>query len=119
MRDSFWTEQSLLGYFDRYFDLFTRTGAFEREQNRWIDSNCKVRDLDLEKEYIYGWIHDRLAYLDSVYGYIAPQAIRSIPADKNQSPSPCYDLWGRRIHPSSTRFPGIFIQDGKVQGSRY
>ena len=114
LRDSLWTEQSLLGYFDRYFDLFTRTGAFEREQNRWIDSNCKVRDLDLEKEYIYGWIHDRLAYLDSVYGYIAPQAIHSIPTDKNQPPSPCYDLLGRRIHPSSTRSPGLFIQGNRV-----
>ena len=113
LRDSLWTEQSLLGYFDRYFDLFTRTGAYEREQARWIDSNCKLRDLALEQEYIYGWIHDRLAYLDSVYGYVAPEAIRVIEADKRKE-VPCYDLWGRRRQPSSTRSHGLFIQGNRV-----
>ncbi len=114
LRDSLWTEQSLCNYFGRYFDLFVRTGAYEREQNRWVNSNCKLRDPDLEQEYIYGWIHDRLIYLDSVYGYIAPDAIRSIPTDKYQTPSPCYDLLGRRLNPSTELPIGLFIQGKRV-----
>ena len=114
LRDSLWTEKALCSYFGRYFELFERTGAYEREQNRWKDSNCKVPDLSLELEYIYGWIHDRLAYLDSFYGYTASEAIRGIPADKVTKSSPCYDLWGRRIRPSSSSSPKLFIQGNRV-----
>lgn len=115
LRDSLWTEEALYGYFDRYFELLGRTGAWERDLNRWIDHYCKVRELSLEQEYIHEWIHDRLIYLDSLYGYIPPEAIRSVPMDKKPQTSPCYDLWGRRRNPSASFPSGLFIQDGKLQ----
>ena len=113
LRDSLWSEQSLLGYFDRYFDLLGRTGAWERELERWKDTNCKVRELTPEQEYIHEWIHERLIYLDSIYGYIPPAAIRDIEADKRKE-VPCYDLWGRRRQPSSFRSRGLYIQGNRV-----
>ncbi len=113
LRDSLWSESSLLGYFDRYFDLLGHTGAWDRELNRWMNSDCKVRELSLEQEYIHEWVHDRLIYLDSIYGYIEPSAIHSIANDKPQSESTCYDLMGRPQKSSAILRKGIFIQGGK------
>ncbi len=111
LRDSLWSESSLVGYFDRYFDLLGRSGAWEREMNRWMDSDCKVRELSLEQDYIHEWIHDRLIYLDSIYGYIAPSGIRDITTDRPQGESICYDLMGRPIKSPSNLQKGIYIQD--------
>ncbi len=113
LRDSLWAEQSLLNYFDRYFDLLGRTGVWDRELDRWKDSDCKVRELDLEQDFIHQWIHDRLIYLDSIYGYVEPAAIRAVPSDPSLAPAPCYDLMGRPVPPSAILPKGIFLQGGK------
>jgi len=113
LRDSLWKEECLLGYFDKYFDLLGRTGAWDRELNRWKDSDCKVRELALEQDYIHQWVHDRLVFLDSIYGYVEPAAIQNVKVDNPLEESPCYDLMGRRINVPSMMQRGIFIQDRK------
>jgi hypothetical protein len=115
LRDSLWTEEKLNGYFDKYFELLGRTGAWDREYERWKDSDCKVRELVLEQDYIHEWIHNRLIFLDSIYGYIDPAAILDIKEDKPKGESPCYDLMGRCVKPSSNQLKGIFIQDRKIR----
>ena len=110
LRDSLWTETALCGYFDRYFDLLDHTGAWQRDQRRWENYYCKVRDMEPEQQFIHQWIHDRLAFLDKAYGYVPPQAISRVPTDPSPQSSPCYDLFGRRL--ASPR--GLVIREGKI-----
>lgn len=69
LRDHWWREERLVRRFDQYFDLFDASGAWQRECERWGNSNCKTRGLEEEREYVHQWIHDRFAFLDETYGY--------------------------------------------------
>lgn len=96
LRDSLWGEDELLSYFDTYFDLLRRTGAWQREVDRWQDSNCKVLDIDIEQQYIHQWLHDRLVFLDAYYGYARePEVAISTVRDERDAGSVSVDLWGR------------------------
>lgn len=110
LRDSLWAEQALYRHFDQYFDLFSRTGVGQRELDRWIKSKDKLRPFADEQEYIHQWIHDRLLYLDGIYGY-EPAAIRQVMSEQGAASSTrYYDLWGRSV----THRRGLVITaDGK------
>lgn len=108
LRDSLWREDSLCARFDRYFSLLEQTGAWQRELERWQGSNCRLNSLEAEREYVSQWIHDRLAYLDPIYGYEAPEekgenenpdlALPIISAHDRQQGQPAYfDLFGHRL----------------------
>lgn len=87
LRDSLWSERLLCRHFDRYFWLFSVTQAYERDRTRWSASNCKTRPLADEQEYIHQWIHDRLTYLDAVYGYTpSPDDVPDDIYDPNTDP---------------------------------
>ena len=108
LRDSLWTETALCSYFDRYFDLFERTGVWQRELDCWRGTNCKLTDLATERSYIHTWIHNRLLYLDEVYGYAASAAIRTVEADASSAEPQYVDLWGRRVDKDALR-PGQLL----------
>lgn len=105
LRDSLWSEQALCARFDHYFDLLCATGAWQREAERWVGSNCMMRaDAENERQFITTWIHGRLEYLDGVYGYNPPvpepNPDLALPAISTTRPQPddvCYDLFGRRV----------------------
>lgn len=110
LRDSLWAESALCQRFDQYFDLFARTGVWQRELDCWKNSKDKLRPLADEQEYIHQWIHDRLLFLDDVYGY-DPAAIQQITSDRVATSSPrYYDLWGR---PATQRRGLVITADGK------
>jgi len=109
LRDSLWSEQALLQRFDQYFELFARTGVWQRELDRWEQSKGKFRPLADEQEYLHQWIHDRLVYLDTIYGYVPPSAIQQIRSDSHSTRS--FDLFGRPAPPAS----GWLVRDGKLQ----
>lgn len=109
LRDSLWREDRLTARFNRYFDLFRSTGAWQREVDRWSTSNCKLRDIDDEQQYIVQWIQQRLAYLDTVYGYQPPSAISSPSVDAS-SAADCYDLFGRPVSADHRRSSRILLQ---------
>jgi len=111
LRDSLWSEQALVEHFDRYFELFSRTGVWQRELDRWETSKGKFRALVDEQEYIHQWIHDRLLYLDGIYGYVPPAAIRSVCEDSAEQSDRCYDLYGRPVAPGT----GWVVRDGRLR----
>jgi len=105
LRDSHWREDSLTARFDQYFDLFGRTGAWERDSARWVATNCKIRGLEEERQYIHTWIHDRLKALDEYYSYqpdavpidTLPAVIRTLRIAPSVSRRTRFDLFGRPI----------------------
>lgn len=112
LRHTYWAEDSLLAYFDHYFDLFEETGVFDREYQRWRNTNCRVSILEEEKTYIHNWIHDRLTYLDQEYNYdpdYYPAEIDTI--QMNPSASISYDLYGHQILGSAS---GWIVQSGRL-----
>lgn len=112
LRDSLWSEEALVGRFDDYFDLLVQSGAWQRDQQRWTGYNCSVTDYEGEQSYIHEWIHDRLLYLDAVYGYEPPSAIEHILQDQTKPLTERnYDLFGR---PASQRRGLIVTSDGKL-----
>jgi len=60
-RSSLFSNDSLLNPITRYHDLIKKSGAMERENNRWAEPEI---DYDLEYRYISGWIEGRLSFLD-------------------------------------------------------
>lgn len=96
LRDSLWLEEALVKRFDDYFDLFVHTGAWQREQERWSGTNCNINEMEREQTYLHEWIHNRLMYLDEVYGYDPWAAIREVKPDDASDEARSYDLLGRK-----------------------
>lgn len=69
LRNQWFSKDSLNVRFDRYFALFERTGAGNRECERWNGTDGFSLNFEEEKAYIKQWISDRLAYMDKKYGY--------------------------------------------------
>lgn len=53
--------ETLMSYFDKYFDLLEDSGAFARESAKW--SECGL-DPEAERAYIKSWITQRFKYVD-------------------------------------------------------
>lgn len=111
LRDNLWAEDSLLARFDNYFDLFQRSGAWERDSARWYGSNVKIWPIENERSYIHDWIHDRLCTLDSAYHYNPASGIREIPSEQPNGSTVCLDLMGRKVKEIQNR--GLYILDRK------
>jgi len=60
--------EAVKGQFIKYFDLFEKSGAFEREAKKWdnvLNGHSSGKSaLKSEREYILKWIDDRYAYID-------------------------------------------------------
>lgn len=141
LRRTFWAEESLYRYFDRYFQLFEGTGAIDRELQRWSGSNCRINTIEVEKEFIHQWIHDRLVFLDEEYGF-DPNFVPEDPdgndpidnPDDGSDPDPDnaddpetpdyiqavspdresvirHNLWGRRVEGSES---GWLVRSGRL-----
>ena len=112
LRDSLWSEDCLVARFDSCFNLLERTGAWERELNRWQGSNCKLRSLAEEQQYIAAWIHDRLEYLDECYGYDPSSAAVTDVRDDADKATPTYDIYGYRLPSSASQ--GLMIKGHRL-----
>lgn len=75
LRETYFSANMLKHYFKTYFDLFRSTGVAKREEERWSGIDGIDIDFELEEQYIYEWIDQRLAFLDKYYKY------QSIPSD--------------------------------------
>ena len=62
LRGSYFAYKSLIGRFEKYHDLFEKSGAAARERNRW-----GVGDFEWEMSFLSNWIAARLSYLDNQY----------------------------------------------------
>ena len=109
LRDAGMTAEYILAIFDRYFDLFERSGAAGRETERWNGINDVTIDFDTEKDYIHDWVPRRIVYLDTDYGYHKTQGFQDINSE-NHEPEATYGIDGRKTS-NSTR--GIVIKNGR------
>lgn len=109
MRDAGMTAEYILAIFDRYFDLFERSGAAGRETERWNGINDVTIDFDTEKDYIHDWVPRRIVYLDTDYGYHKTQGFQDINSENHESEA-TYGIDGRKTS-NSTR--GIVIKNGR------
>ena len=67
LRQGEFSEDKLTERFRAYADLFAQSGADLREQQRWPSYHKGIQQA---VNYITdGWIADRIAYLDTMYGY--------------------------------------------------
>jgi len=76
LRPETFSAEHLQSLFTKYFDLLETTGAGKREKDQW-NSNPVALDFAAEKKYIFDWIEQRLAYVDSFFGY-TPSGIESV-----------------------------------------
>ena len=109
LRDAGMTAEYILAIFDRYFDLFERSGAAGRETERWNGINDVTIDFETEKDYIHDWVPRRSVYLDTDYGYHKTQGFQDINSE-NHEPEATYGIDGRKTS-NSTR--GIVIKNGR------
>ena len=109
LRDAGMTAEYILAIFDRYFDLFERSGAAGRETERWNGINDVTIDFETEKDYIHDWVPRRIVYLDTDYGYHKTQGFQDINSENHESEA-TYGIDGRKTS-NSTR--GIVIKNGK------
>lgn len=68
VRPQYFNPDNLKKRFRDYADLFARSGADEREQDRWSSSGIH-RDIQNAVDYVCNWIESRMQYLDAYYQY--------------------------------------------------
>lgn len=83
LRPNYFSPESLEKRFRDYAELFERSGADRREQNRWR-SNGYHSDIQAAVDYICTWIEDRVKYLDKYYDYKdVPSGIGEVESDED------------------------------------
>lgn len=110
LRQGPWHQDSLIGRFDQYFDLFERTGAWARDSARWEGYYIKRKPLNVEREYIRSWIIDRLYTLDTTYHYDPSLGIRPLRSDLSSSYQ-TYDLWGCPVKDHGKSRSNLYINN--------
>ncbi|MCC8146156.1 MAG: CotH kinase family protein, partial [Bacteroidales bacterium] len=77
LRQTWFSEESLLNRVDTYWELFQKSGADKREKGRWdIDLNGSV-------DYLKEWISGRVEYLNNQYGpVVEPVGIAPVTENK-------------------------------------
>ena len=68
LRFNYFSKEKLLERFENYLDLFTVSGAKNREKTRWNGTNSVSIQLDEEIDYILDWISGRVDFLNEQYG---------------------------------------------------
>ena len=63
-RESVFQADAIMAAANTYADILKRSGAIERENDRWHDADI---DIDQELQYLSDWITLRLQYLDLVF----------------------------------------------------
>lgn len=107
LRQHHFTQQNIWSFFDNYFQLFTTSGAAEREAERWEGVNGLHLDFQAEAEYIHQWIAQRIDHLDADYNYVDVSVTTTT---LHTAETTVYTLDGRQAH--SHTAPGIYISAG-------
>lgn len=111
LRRTWFDEQQLAARFEAHYDSLSFSGASMRETTKWsMDSDLGGKALDFSDELakIKDWIHQRLVYLDSKYGYSSTgiTSVHHPTADDDA----WYTLSGMRVpHPAK----GVYIHKGR------
>lgn len=114
LRKSHFSPDNLIARYQAYYDLLKRSGAANREAERWsgdTDILGATIDFDAEILYISDWITKRIKYLDEkIYDYHNSTNLGTI----NRYPQPAttlYNINGYKISKYNNK--GIYIINGK------
>ena len=66
LRQTYWQTEQLTDRFAAYAELFAKSHADEREEDRWPSLHSGIQDA---VNYVLDWIPNRIAALDAKYGY--------------------------------------------------
>jgi hypothetical protein len=111
LRKNYLSTDSLINRYISYYDLIKKSGAAQREENRWskdTDIDGKELNFDSELNYIIDWVTRHMTYLDHKMASISNE----IKVVLNHQTTYYYNLNGQRIirKPSNK---GLYIKDGK------
>lgn len=112
LRKSYFSTNSLISRYKKYYDILKSSGTAQREQNRWSgDSDVfgEVIDFDNEIKYISNWISDHMQYIDDNYfDYKEATSINNI--TYQNSDHAIYTLTGIKIKNPKK---GIYIKNNR------
>lgn len=111
LRKNYLSTDSLINRYISYYDLIKKSGAAQREENRWskdTDIDGKELNFDSELNYIIDWVTRHMTYLDHKMASIS----NDIKVVLNHQTTYYYNLNGQRVigKPSNK---GLYIKDGK------
>lgn len=111
LRKNYLSTDSLINRYISYYDLIKKSGAAQREEDRWskdTDIDGKELNFDSELNYIIDWVTRHMTYLDHKMASISNE----IKVVLNHQTTYYYNLNGQRIirKPSNK---GLYIKDGK------
>ena len=111
LRKNYLSTDSLINRYKYYYDLIKKSGAAQREENRWskdTDIDGKELNFDSELNYIIDWVTRHMTYLDHKMASIS----NDIKVVLNHQTTYYYNLNGQRVigKPSNK---GLYIKDGK------
>lgn len=111
LRKNYLSTDSLINRYISYYDLIKKSGAAQREEERWskdTDIDGKELNFDSELNYIIDWFTRHMNYLDHKIASIS----NDIKVVLNHQTTYYYNLNGQRIirKPSNK---GLYIKDGK------
>lgn len=111
LRKNYLSTDSLINRYIFYYDLIKKSGAAQREENRWskdTDIDGKELNFDSELNYIIDWFTRHMNYLDHKMASIS----NDIKVVLNHQTTYYYNLNGQRVigKPSNK---GLYIKDGK------
>lgn len=122
LRDDQLSVQTVCARIQAYADLLDKSGAWQRERERWnghIGINGNEIDLSEsaadEAEYMQTWYASNYEHLQHMFGPAAT-GIGELPASRPRRPGGIFTIDGRRV-PGVTSpdrlAPGIYIIDGR------
>lgn len=75
LRETHFDREALKKRFRQYADLLAESGADQREGKKWSAAHGRIQS---NVDYICDWIDQRIATLDTQYGYIEPTGIGQV-----------------------------------------
>lgn len=96
--------------FTQYYTLLDKSGAAQRETNKWNGIDGIYLDFAEELKYINDYLEKRLSYLDKTFNYTS-NSINILPDQNNNISEKCYNLLGVPVDKHT--YKGIMIVNGK------
>ena len=126
LRQGVLATDSVTGRYRRYYELLKRTGAAEREQQRWSgDSDISGREINFDQEIdsITTWITSHLEWIDQAWYPLdawtewwesqQETAMQAPQRPFNRQTDTFYTLTGQRVQNTQKPRPGIYIRNGR------
>ena len=114
-RNTVFSQANVEKLLDGYAELFMKSGAWQREYERWNNNPVPLDEsLYEELDYVKSWYRKNYIHLDKALG--TPTGIRPVKKRDTSETGSLYSIDGRKIaHNDTHQLPkGIYIMGGKT-----